>query len=409
MGTIQIIAGGTLSHIRPHLALAAPAYGTVGDQLFRLCCKHFKEVPSSIKLDRTKLAGGKRLETNSDVEEFVDKLIADPKTKIIFFPVALCDFEVFHIDDGPRYDGGLSIGKEHSRLKTSDGQRTLMLRPAKKIVEKIRKERKDIFLVAFKTTAGATEDEMFKAGMSLLKKNSCNLVLVNDIAKRMNMVLTPEMARYHVTSDRYEALKGLVEMTAARSGLTFSKTTVVEGDLIKWNNGFVPDSLWNVVQHCIDNGGYKAFNDVTVGHFGFKQGEYLYSSRRKQNYNKPGGTDMVKVKFSDDSVVAYGAKPSAGARSQNRLLNDKYDCVVHFHCPLKEGSEVSVRPQRQFECGSMECGENTFQGMRKHADGLAVVMLDKHGPNLLFNRNINHNVVIDFIEKNFDLSRSTSD
>ena len=84
---VHIIAGGTVSHIRPHLALCGPVYGSVGSKLFRLCCKHFKSY--DIKLANTKLAGGKDLETNEDVSNYVDELIADPKTKVIFFPVSI--------------------------------------------------------------------------------------------------------------------------------------------------------------------------------------------------------------------------------------------------------------------------------------------------------------------------------
>jgi hypothetical protein len=35
-------------------------------------------------------------------------------------------------------------------------------------------------------------------------------------------------------------------------------------------------------------------------------------------------------------------------------------------------------------------------------------MLDNHGPNIVFNSNIDPTEVIDFIEANFDLDRSTS-
>jgi hypothetical protein len=33
--------------------------------------------------------------------------------------------------------------------------------------------------------------------------------------------------------------------------------------------------------------------------------------------------------------------------------------------------------------------------------------LDNHGPNIVFNRNIEPEKVIDFIERNFDLTQST--
>ena len=40
-----------------------------------------------------------------------------------------------------------------------------------------------------------------------------------------------------------------------------------------------------------------------------------------------------------------------------------YDCIVHFHCPIKTGSPVPVASQREYECGSHECGKNTSNNL----------------------------------------------
>lgn len=53
------------------------------------------------------------------------------------------------------------------------------------------------------------------------------------------------------------------------------------------------------------------------------------------------------------------------------------------------------------------CGENTRDGLTKHGN-LYAVMLDNHGPNIVFHHSINPQEAIDFIENNFDLSKSTS-
>ena len=84
------------------------------------------------------------------------------------------------------------------------------------------------------------------------------------------------------------------------------------------------------------------------------------------------------------------------------------DCIVHFHSPLKVGhlDDILVVSQREVECGSHQCGKNTSDGLR-HFGNLKCVMLDNHGPNIVFNRNINPQEVINFIEDNFDLSQKT--
>src|SRR6185295_13726701 len=137
-----------------------------------------------------------------------------PETKVVFLSMALCDWRAEILADPRR-------GKLAPRLKTDDGSTTLELTAAEKLVPRVRKTRKDIFLVAFKTTAGATPDEQFFAGLRLLKNASANLVFCNDVHARRNMIITPEQARYHEGTDRRAALEALAEMADARSRLTF--------------------------------------------------------------------------------------------------------------------------------------------------------------------------------------------
>ncbi len=228
MKTHYIIGGGTLFHVRPHFALCAPAYGKVAVQVQEELAKWFL-ADEKIQLHLTKMAYGfdnplpSKLETNADVAKLVDEIVADPNTGIVFMCAALCDFEgqvvnkVF--DDGSMLE--TPSGKDQPRLKTGDGETFMRLTPAPKIISRIRKERKDIFLVGFKTTTGATPTEQYEAGLNLLKKNSCNLVLANDVHTKLNMVVAPELARYYETTDREVAVQGLVQMAVKRSRLHF--------------------------------------------------------------------------------------------------------------------------------------------------------------------------------------------
>lgn len=424
---IYVLGGGTVFHIRPHLALSAPAYGKIARDIYSniVQSSQYQEVNSNfeLKLGLTKMAFGEWSafnkfflgETNEDVEKQLNKIIEDKETKIIFLTVAFCDY-VGHVLNPTTNETELS-GKEHTRLKTKDGQQKLLLTPAEKIISKIRKTRKDIFLVACKTTSGASENEQYESALNLLKKNSCNLVLANDVHTRNNMIVAPELAKYEVTTNRAQVIKTLVDMTLERSQNTFTRTRITSGYLVKWTHPDVPETLRKVVDWCVDNGAYKPFNNVTVGHFGFKpESGYMWSSRRKKNFNKPEDRDLVIVDFRDErEQLAYGEKPSAGARSQYTVLN-KYsnmDCIVHFHCPLKPESVSkmekihAIRPQKYFECGSHECGQNTAAGMQKISQNMAVVMLDKHGPNIVFSRDAKAEKIIAFISEHFDLNKRT--
>ena len=419
MKNIEIIGGGTVYHVRNHLALTAPAYGKTAKYIHDLCLTHdtwYSKGKYGIHLHLTKMAGGSQLETNEDVSKLLDTLIANPETKVIFFNPALVDYEGSVLVSGAVgynwYDDlPTPSGKYQGRLKTSEGERLMKLTPAAKLISKIRKERKDIFLVGFKTTCGVSEDDQFLTGLHLLKSSSCNLVLANDTQTRVNMIITPEQARYSVTKNRSEAISELVTMAMARSEGHFTRSTVVDGPAIAWNSHLIPSSLRTVVNHCIDKGAYKPFNGATVGHFAVKVNKTDFiTSKRKADFNKLADVGMVLCRAEgDESVTAYGAKPSVGGQSQRIVFREhpEMDCIVHFHCPPKPGSQLSVRNQKPYECGSHECGQNTSAGLREEAPGIKCVYLDNHGPNIVFNRNTHPYEVIEFIEKNFDLSKST--
>lgn len=401
---VYVIGGGTFNHIRTHLSLSVPAFGTTAKQIFEIAKKQFKHM--DVKLVLTKMAdSSSSIITNEDVENWVNTIVNLNDTKIVFFNAAICD-----------YDGSIGeeiSGKYSTRLETAQGEQILNLKPSNKIVGKIREKRKDIFLIAFKTTSGATEQEMYLKGLKLMKTSHCNLVLVNDVQTRLNLIITPEEAKYAITSDREKALTELVDIAYHRSHLSFTRSTVVDGKPVDWNSSEVYPSLREVVNYCIKRNAYKPFNGATVGHFACKINDTTFlTSIRKTNFNDIEKNGLVKV-ITDgpDSVIAYGAKPSVGGQSQRLIFSQhgNVDCIVHFNCPIKPTSKVPVVSQREFECGSHECGQNTSSGLGEFNDGrILAVMLDNHGPNIVFNHNINPQEVIDFIEENFILEEKTS-
>jgi hypothetical protein len=445
MKRIHIIGGGTFNYVRTHLALAAPAFGQLARDITNVACKHpLVGDDWKVHLHLTKMAynglesetealllypsivleTGPRPTTNDDVLNLVDSLCADDETAMIFLTAAICDFDGAIVED-PNIDGKLMQGTPSGKLEPrleSRHDHLMLLTEAEKILTRVRSKhaenpRKDIFLVTCKTTDGVSDEEMVKRGIASMKAASCNLVLVNDVKRRRNVIVTPEQAAYTFTDDRSEVVRDLVDMALHRAQGRFVRTKVESGVLIPLTA--IPGGFAKVVQHCVDNGAYKdvAGNGKTVGHFAYNpEHGVLLSSRRHQNFNLDGGTDLVRVRFDEEGVVAEGAKPSAGARSQMQLFEDhpEFDCVVHFHCPLKEGVNwVPRRPQRNFECGSIDCGLNTSNGIQTARIGnryeVGVVMLDQHGPNILFRAGDDPDEIIKFIDETFDLSRHTGE
>lgn len=406
---IYVIGGGTISHVRNHLALCAPAFGSTAKRLGEI----FKDKLSGenvgdmdVEVILTKMAdSNSNIVTNEDIGDLVNQIVQDSQTQIVVMSAALCDYSG-HIDS-------VASGSHADRLKTSCGEIQMNLTPADKIIGRVRKERKDILLVGFKTTTGASEDEQFIAGLNLLKSSSCSLVLANDTVTRTNMIITPEEARYHVTKDREEVLQNLADMALLRSHLTFTRSTVVDAEPVSWDDERVPSNLRAVVNWCIDQNAYKPFRGSTVGHFAVQlsENEFL-TSRRKVNFNNLAEVGLVRVETDGpDTVIAYGSKPSVGGQSQRIIFRDHpgHECIVHFHCPLREdhADDIQVMSQREYECGSHECGQNTSNGLREHSNGIKAVMLDNHGPNIVFRKDVDPERVIEFINNNWDLSSKT--
>lgn len=418
---VHIFGGGTFFDITNHFAIAAPAFGWTANKLYSLVMDRFKTM--NVIRDYTVMAGG-RLRTNADVAKRIEELKADMNTKIIFFNAALCDWEPTFLGQGemdvPGEVGISEFGRKVGRLESRNGFVFMSCKPADKVISNIRKGRKDIFLVGFKATCNATKQEMYEKGLRLCKEGSVNLVYVNDTATGWNMIVTPEEAAYHEGDNAHECLKNLVDMTFFRSHLTFTQSTVVEGKPVAWQDERVPANLREVVDHCINNHAYKPFNGATVGHFAVRLSDTEFlTSIRKSDFNRLNETGLVYVKTDGpDTVLAYGAKPSVGGQSQRRVFREHpgMDCIVHFHCPLRLSCEdsIPVRSQREVECGSHECGQNTSEGLgtflvwdKQKSYKIKAVMLDQHGPNIVFSKDVPAKAIINFIERNFDLSQKT--
>ncbi len=427
MRNFYILSGGTFVDIAPHFSVAARAFGTIGrtllpllqaaadeqgkkDLVFHLILTRMAlggQVRTTEEQRLIEMAGLKDLITNTDIECLVDYLTSLATTRGIIMTAALADFQATELTTGGMTS--TEIGTRRSRLESSQTL-SVAFEAAPKLVSRIRKERKDIFLVACKTTAGATADEQYLKGLSLVKRASCNLVLANDIRTHLNMIVTPEQARYHETTHREDALRGLAEMIVLRSDLHFTRTTIVPGEPIRWESDLIPSSLRTVVDHCIARGAYKPFEGKTVGHFATRGPDgTILTSRRKTNFNQLPEIGLVQIEpVGEEEIIAHGFKPSVGGQSQRIIFEEhpEVDCIVHMHCPLLPDSKIPVREQRPYECGSHECGENTSSGLGIFGT-IKAVMLDKHGPNIVFPRDTDPAMVIRFIEANVDLRGRT--
>lgn len=358
---IVILGGGTNTYISNHLALSAPAYGNTARELRR---KFLIESQGySVNLVLTKMADPSNKDapdTPEEVEAVIDQLIADPDVRVIVFNVAMVDYKPTSLTEWRRTDKTLGedsnvFGKYERRLSTTGTPVIdLELQPYNKIINKIRKTRKDIFLVGFKTTCGATQEEQFNKGLKLVKEASCNIVFANDVDKaridllnnslsileermqskdpvkhrrqgltksaqcsvdslRNNALITPEESSYWYNT-RDEALDALVAMTLSRIKGEFTRTTEVEGNPVQavtsyigsgsdstfipvTYNTSIPSPFMQVLSWLISQGAYKKnVMGKTPGHFGIKLSPTTsLCSIRKQDYTDLRNLKLVKV------------------------------------------------------------------------------------------------------------------
>lgn len=132
----------------------------------------------------------------------------------------------------------------------------------------------------------------------------------------------------------------------------------------------------------------------------------MFSSQRKANHNlvfEEGLTNVILDAHEDYKICMGTRKPSVGVSSQIMMFEryPEYTCIVHTHNPLTEEGEkvLPVRQQAPYQCGSMECGQNTVEGLEYISEGVLGVYLEKHGPVFMFRSDVISQVVIDILNK----------
>lgn len=444
---IYIFTGGTINRVAPHFAVCAPAYGNVGVDMYRYLVDqekyevilmptamafsafmHYGDVGLQLRYgDVCKAAGVDWIESNQDLYKVVEYLKEQEDTRCIIMSSAVTDYKASHAEfsDSNPYEYRIldrktaKDGYFKERFNSSLDLK-LYLSSDEKIIDTIRSERKDIFLVSFKATAGLPFSETYNKGLAQLKRSSSNLVFANDIVNKENMVITPEEYPYKYDS-RGEAVEGLCDMILKRLDLTFNRTTLVEGEravpLKLDEEGSIPDNFIPVLGRLIKHGAFKEFNGRTAGHFGcIVEGKdyQRISSVRKVNHNNVLSEGMSKIFIAPDGDIAVmGGKASVGEHTQQAIydaLGDKVHSIVHFHCPPSKQflNSIPVREQFSFECGSNECGMNTVSGMKEIIKGVWVVHLENHGPNIAFCKDVDPEKLFSFIQFNWDLSKKVA-
>jgi hypothetical protein len=212
MNGIHIIGGGTVFHVRPHLAISAVAYGSTAKKIAHECANSFDNQLFKVSLHLTKMAnaGMSEIETNEDVKVLLDAICSDPDTKVIFLPVALCDFNGSILEN----EEPTSSGKIQPRLKSRVGEIKMLLTKSDKLISGIKLQRPDILVIGFKTTSNVPRQETLESSQKLLKESNCDLVFGNDIVQRLNVIVGNNDYKSKFYTNRDLAIKHLIGLIA---------------------------------------------------------------------------------------------------------------------------------------------------------------------------------------------------
>jgi hypothetical protein len=174
--TIHIFGGGTVQHVRNHMALCAPAYGKTARNLFE------RLGPNIAQLHLTRMADYQSsMETNEDVAARLQDVLVDPLARAVVFNVALCDYA--------GQIGDIASGKYAQRLSSREGAQAMSLTPTPKLLQRVKTIRPDVSLVGFKTTADATPDFQYRLALRQFEETGADVVFANDTVTRHNMLV----------------------------------------------------------------------------------------------------------------------------------------------------------------------------------------------------------------------------
>lgn len=179
--TIHIFGGGTVQHVRNHMALCTPAYGNTARQLFALIGAEHAQLHLTKMADYTS-----KIETNEDVLGCLLSVLEDPATTAVVFNVALCDYSG-QIGDVPS-------GKYAQRLSSREGDKAMRLTPTPKLLQQVKLRRPDVLVVGFKTTANMPVFTQVRLARRQIDETGADWVLANDTVTRNNVLVSDKHA-----------------------------------------------------------------------------------------------------------------------------------------------------------------------------------------------------------------------
>jgi hypothetical protein len=200
MSKVLVVGGGTISHVRNHLALCAPSYGGTARKLHGM----FKDCGVESDLILTKMADPQNsiLETSEELLNEIEEYYTTQNPQYIVMNAAICDFKGMI--------GSVPSGKYAERIKSRGcGRPKMDLDVHPKIINQLEMYCPALKVISFKTTCGATEDEQYQEVVRAAHRCS-HLVIGNDTKTRKNIAANNH-GNYWTFDNRLDILNFLVK------------------------------------------------------------------------------------------------------------------------------------------------------------------------------------------------------
>ena len=264
--TIVITAGGVKESIDKVRSITNSSTGKLGLKLAKKCVEelpvtkliyiHGKEaVPFTLEtlnpLNPDIEVETIQIVSTSDLETAVQDVLTQNSVTIFIHSMAVADYTVKQTFDMDFLRQQVITNEVHSEedfeallntcLIETDSKMTsshetvaIQLKPTPKIIHQIKELSPYTFLVGFKLLENVTDVTLFDVGFNLLRKNRCNLVLVNDLKRikegnHEGLLIYPEKV-YHKLHGKEEIADGLVQAIKKRAFVKHPKSIQASED-----------------------------------------------------------------------------------------------------------------------------------------------------------------------------------
>lgn len=199
-------------------SIIADAFYEKGGNVVYVCGKNSAK-PTSPTLQTITIEGV------TDLERTVRELAEQYTFDCIVHSMAVSDYTVKGILTYEELSEAILNSKspvlntKTGKLSSDLSNPVILLERAPKIIHEFRQLQPQALLVGFKLLVGVTEEELYKAGINIMKKNGCDLVCANDLN---NINQDRHEAILISTDGQYKKLSTKAEIAAAIADKVFN-------------------------------------------------------------------------------------------------------------------------------------------------------------------------------------------